>query len=172
MKISRSNLFRLALIALLGFIAFTSTSLAGKAGDNSFAFLMALLFGHLRSSRLVGMMHFTAEKSVHFILFFVLALLLLNMMPASKSRTPRILLLALVVGISSELLQFQFPGRDPAVRDVFINFCGSVAGILWTAVSRRSRAMAIPGPGRTSRLPSTVKRTIEHENACDILNRR
>jgi glycopeptide antibiotics resistance protein len=168
MKISRINLFRLALIALLGFIAFTSTSLAGKAGDNSFAFL----FGHLRSIRLVGMMHFTAEKSVHFILFFVLALLLLNMMPASKSRTPRILLLALLVGISSELLQFQFPGRDPAVRDVFINFCGSVAGILWTAVSRRSGAMAIPGPGRTSRLPSTAKRTIDHENACDILNRR
>jgi VanZ family protein len=137
MKFSRISGRLLGLIALLGLLAFTSTSLAGEASDNFFHFLMALIFAHLRSRRLLGIMHFTAEKSVHFVLFFVLATLLLKTMPESKCRTLRILSLALLTGIFSELLQFLFPGRDPSVRDVLIDFCGSVSGILWSAVFRR-----------------------------------
>jgi VanZ family protein len=167
MKISRINSRLLALIALLGFIAFASTSFAGEASDNFFHFLMALLFGYLRSRRLPGVIHFTAEKSVHFVLFFVLARLLLKTMPALKWRTLRILSLALLMGIFSELLQFLFPGRDPSVRDVFIDFCGSVSGILWSAFFRRSVAVRA-----NESLARTVHCVIERENSCDILNRR
>jgi VanZ family protein len=172
MNISRINGRLLVLIAHLGLIAFTSTSLAGEASENFFHFLMALLFGQVRSRRLPGVVHFTAEKSVHFVLFFVLATLLLKTMPRLKWRTLSILSLTLLMGIVSELLQFLFPGRDPSIRDVLIDFCGSISGILWSSAFRQGVAVEAPDSEQTSRLAPPLNCIIERENSCDILNRR
>ena len=50
------------------------------------------------------------------------------------------------IGIASELLQFVFPGRDPAVRDALINFAGTILGAfaftLFFSEKRRPRNIA------------------------------
>ena len=61
-----------------------------------------------------------ADKGFHVFMFVILALLLARIFSGPTS----VLLIAFFVGVCSEFLQRFFPGRDPAVRDVIINFSG------------------------------------------------
>jgi VanZ family protein len=74
-------------------------------------------------------LHFLAEKGVHFTLYFVFGLLLWKTLTLPRrARFVTILAVGLVMGCSSEFLQRFFPGRDPSVRDVLINFTSAALG--------------------------------------------
>ena len=45
-----------------------------------------------------------------------------------------IVLCGALVGLCSEFLQRFFPDRDPAIRDVIINICGTALGLAICAV--------------------------------------
>ena len=120
----------LALIAWVGLIFFSSTSLASHWCEQAFHFLSAMIFGHLRpDDSSYGLVHLLADKGVHVSLFFVFALLLWKILPNAQWKIVRILLLGAAVGSASEFLQSFFPGRDPALRDVLINVAGTAAGL-------------------------------------------
>ncbi len=80
--------------------------------------------------------HLLADKGLHVTLFVVLAILLRNALPPGRFRTVQILALGLIVGSCSEFLQRYFPDRDPALRDVLINFGGTALGLALIAVAR------------------------------------
>jgi VanZ family protein len=82
---------------------------------------------------------FYARKGVHLTIYAVLAMLLWRAIrqPVPNDRRPWIwkhavlaLLLAAVYAASDELHQRFVPNRDGCVRDVFIDSCGSAAGLL------------------------------------------
>jgi VanZ family protein len=63
-------------------------------------------------------------------MFTILALLLSRVFASPTLGTiGTILLIACIVGMCSEILQAFFPDRDPAIRDVMINFAGAVLGV-------------------------------------------
>ncbi|MFL6350600.1 MAG: VanZ family protein [Bryobacteraceae bacterium] len=140
------NRWILVLIAWVGVIFFSSTSLASQWCEQGFHFLSALMFNHLRpEDSSYGLIHLLADKGVHVSLFFVLAVLLWKILPNAEWKVGCILLLGAGVGSASEFLQSFFPGRDPAVRDVLINIAGTAVGVgasvVW--IERRSRAEAL-----------------------------
>jgi VanZ family protein len=117
------------LAAWIGVIFFSSTGIAEYWSEKTFCYGAAQLFGTLRvDSWLYRLIHFSAEKSVHVSLFMILAGLLSACMPGSRRKIPLILFIAAIIGSTSEYLQSLFPGRDPAFRDVCINFLGAAAG--------------------------------------------
>ncbi len=131
MKLRKMNGGVLWVVAVTVLIAFTSTSLAGEVCDRAFHSVMALSFGPVRPHSFgFLLLHFIAEKGVHLALFAALAMLLSYVMPNERWRTSVILLIAFTSGALSEWLQSFFPGRDPALRDVAINFCGAVFGLI------------------------------------------
>jgi VanZ family protein len=141
----RVNGWILGLVAWLGVIFFSSTSLASQWCEQAFHFLSAMIFGHLGADSSYGLIHLLADKSVHVSLFFVLALLLWRILPDVQWKIARILLFGAAVGSASEFLQSFFPGRDPALRDVLINVGGTAVGI-GVSVARlkhRSRTEAL-----------------------------
>ncbi|MGI9073115.1 MAG: VanZ family protein [Bryobacteraceae bacterium] len=125
----RINGWILAVIAWVGVIFFSSTSLASQWCEQAFHFLSAMIFGHLGPDSSYGLIHLLADKGVHVSLFCVLALLLWRSLPDVRWKTARILLVGAAVGSASEFLQSFFPGRDPALRDVLINVAGTAFGI-------------------------------------------
>lgn len=127
----------------IGVIFFSCTSLAGEWSEALYSEVSGW-FGS--SSQLQGSetLHFIAEKGVHFTLFFILAVLLWNALPGRRwPRFMAILAIALLIGCCSEFLQRFFPGRDPAIRDVLINFGSAAAGacvsIAFTSAEAASR---------------------------------
>ncbi len=137
----RINGWILAVIAWIAVIFFSSTSLAAEWCEQGFHFLAGILFGHFgpenSSYRLI---HLLADKSVHVTLFLVLALLLWKVFVNARLKVVFILLAGALVGSASEFLQRFFPGRDPALRDVLINFVSTGIGvaICWNWARHRS----------------------------------
>jgi len=141
MKTPRKKGATLAVFVLIAVIAFTSTSVAGEACDRAFYFLYSLFFGHLHShGHAYEVMHFVAEKGVHFGLFLALATLLIKGTPDARWRMPLVLLSGLGLSVASEFLQFFFPGRDPSVRDVLIDFGGTVFGVVLNMIIQQRSA--------------------------------
>jgi VanZ family protein len=107
-------------LAWIALIFFSSTSLAARWCEQAFR----LLFGPSSSTPQTRyqILHFLAEKSLHVMLFAVLGWLLWKALPPARGKLVAILLAGLLVGSSSEFLQGFFPGRDPAIRDVLLNF--------------------------------------------------
>jgi VanZ family protein len=119
-----------AAFAWIGVIFFSSTTLASKWAEGTFSFVADTLLFHLqRNSNSYGLFHFMADKGFHVSLFCVLAVLLWQALRHSEKKVWLILLSGAVVGSCSEFLQRFFPGRDPAIRDVFINIGGTMIGI-------------------------------------------
>jgi VanZ family protein len=142
------NGWTLALIAWIGVIFFSSTSLAAEWCEEGFHFLSAIILGHsLSSNSSYRLIHLLADKSVHVALFFVLALLLWRILPNAPWKIAAILFCGALVGSASEFLQRFFPGRDPAVRDVLINICGTGIGaavcLTWVRYRSRSDTLAL-----------------------------
>jgi VanZ family protein len=77
-----------------------------------------------------AILHFWAEKSVHLVLFSILALLLWKSFANRRGKPAWILLAGTSAGCASEILQRFFPGRDPALRDVGFDIAGTIAGII------------------------------------------
>ena len=111
-------------------ILFSSTSLASDYCEEAFTWLYgSTVAKHFTSADTYDRLHFAAEKSVHLTLFFVFGVLLWHVFSAPRRRRLATVVLAgLVVGTASETLQRFFPGRDPAIRDVFINVTGTFLG--------------------------------------------
>ena len=111
-------------------IFFSSTSLAAKWCEAGFRYLAALLFsGFGPDQPSYGVIHLVAEKGFHVSMFLVLAVLLWKAIPAGRWKVATVILLGAFVGSCSEFLQRFFPGRDPAIRDVLINVCGTALGV-------------------------------------------
>ena len=126
-----SRIWLVAVIAWIGVIFFSSTSLASRWCEESFNAVSALLFGGLHSQTFsYNLLHLLADKGFHVALFLVLAALLWRAIPGARWKSATILLVGLLIGSCSEFLQRFFPGRDPAVRDVLINLGGTAVGII------------------------------------------
>ena len=122
----------LASLAWIGLIFFSSTSAAGRLSER----IYRVLFGDGSQSG-AGFLHFIAEKSVHVTLFFVLGLLLIHMYDGSRpQRFWKAAVTGLIIGSLSEYLQSFFPDRDPAIRDVLINFVSASIGAAIASVGR------------------------------------
>jgi len=111
-------------------IFFSSTSIASEYCERAFAWIYGSMIGkQFPSDKAFDWMHFLAEKSVHLTLFFVLGILLWQVFTATQwRRVCEVVLLGLIVGTASELVQSFFPDRDPALRDVVINVTGTFLG--------------------------------------------
>jgi VanZ family protein len=119
---------RIASVGWIGLILFSSTSVAGEWSERAYAWIYAAVFGASKTQGTgTSLLHFVAEKCVHLTLFFVLGLLLSRVV-FGRMRFGKVVLGGLIVGTASEILQRFFPGRDPAVRDVFINVVGTALG--------------------------------------------
>jgi len=119
-----------AAITWIGAIFFSSTTLASQWCEAAFTKLSDLLFGSSHGYPSYNVIHLIADKSVHVVLFLVLGVLLWRALPPTPRKWAIILGAGLFVGSCSEFLQRFFPGRDPAVRDVFINLGGTGLGVV------------------------------------------
>lgn len=137
-----------AVIVWVGVIFFSSTSSALAWCEAAFSFLSTFLFGpKVREHPSFPIFHLLADKGLHVTLFLVLAVLLWKALPPGRSKSIQILVLGFLVGCCSEFLQRFFPDRDPAIRDVLINFFGTSLGLacaLFVASRYRSGALNSP----------------------------
>jgi VanZ family protein len=150
--VRRMNAWAWAAVAWIGVIFFSSSSLAGKSSEEAFSAL-SHLFTYLQpGTSSYDVVHLLADKSVHIGLFAVFAVLLWDALGNVSKKAGWILLIGAIIGSCSELLQNFFPGRDPAIRDVFINIGGTALGLVCRAVisklRRPEREMASVGPPR------------------------
>ncbi len=123
------------MIAWIGVIFFSSTSIASDWCEQLYSYLCGLLYsGAQPGDASYDWMHFLADKGLHVTMFFILAVLLWKAIPAGSGKVMGILLAGLVIGSCSEFLQLFFPGRDPAIRDVFINLGGTALGLLLSTI--------------------------------------
>jgi VanZ family protein len=119
-----------ALVAWLGVIFFSSTSLASKWAETSFRTLSEVLLGGLSSdSSSYGLLYLLTDKGFHVTMFCVFAVLLWRTLAHTENKIWVILIAGAIIGSCSELLQGLFPNRDPAVRDMLINVGGTALGI-------------------------------------------
>lgn len=119
-------------MAVLGWIClifFTSTGQAGRWADAFFDYAWLGIATHLNvDGSWFPVFHFGAEKSVHVVVFTVLAMLMWEVVPPRLQSIGFFLFFGLLVGTCSELAQSLFPNRDPAIRDVLINMLASSMG--------------------------------------------
>jgi VanZ family protein len=122
----------MATVTWVAVILFSSSSLAGKWSEEVFRAVSAVLFGQsLRPGNpLYGSVHLLADKGFHVTLFTILAILLWMSLRSASRKITVIIFIGAAVGSISEYVQSFFPGRDPAIRDVFINLAGTVLGTL------------------------------------------
>ena len=123
MRASRAG-WALLLCFWIAFIFFSSTSVAAEWADLAYYTIVSHAPGasFLENQNVVYLL---ADKGFHVFMFVILALVLARIFTGPTS----ILVIAFVVGICSEFLQRFFPDRDPAVRDVIINFSGALIGL-------------------------------------------
>lgn len=127
------------ILAWIGIICFSSTSLAGHKCERAFEIVSQTVF-HLEPGRSFSeILSFTVEKSVHLVLFAVLAILLSQAHPARSWRLKQTILVGFIVAIGSEYLQHFFPGRDPTLRDVAINLSGFTIGLFVSLTRLKSQ---------------------------------
>ncbi len=137
---NRINVWFWAVIAWIGVIFFSSTSLASQWAEQFFSLISAnLLSGLERNSSSYGTIHLLADKGFHVSLFCILAILLWRALPNSSKKLWLIVLAGAIVGSCSEILQRFFPDRDPAIRDVLINIGGTALGLILCLASARLR---------------------------------
>src|SRR5690348_1531743 len=105
----------------------SSSSLAGTIADHFFKDSYDSLFGvpAVGDKFIFHLIYFVAEKGLHFFLFLLFASLLAREAPIKV-----VIIVGICVGALSESLQAIFPGRDPTVRDFFINLAGVAAALL------------------------------------------
>jgi len=126
-----------AVIAWIGVIFFSSTSLASKWAEASFRTLSQFLGDLGAYSSSYGLVHLLADKGFHVTLFCVLAVLLWRTLVRAEKRVWVILIAGAITGSCSELLQRLFPDRDPTIRDVLINVGGTALGIVACIAANR-----------------------------------
>ena len=135
---TRVNNWILVAMFWTGLIFFSSSSFAGVWCEHAFNSACAFIFGDLNFYRPpYQLIHFLAHKVVHVALFFIFALLLWKALPTVRGKMASILSIGSLVGSCSEILQMFFPGRDPAIRDVLINFGATAAGVGFNVVLLR-----------------------------------
>jgi glycopeptide antibiotics resistance protein len=88
-------------------------------------------------------LHFYAEKALHLSLFTGVGVALSRAFKSSRSCAFWAIVVGAVVGCSSELFQRLFPTRDPAIRDVLINWAGVLIGV---TTGRFWSARLVPNP--------------------------
>ena len=138
MLAGRVNNWIWAVLAWIGVIFVSSTSLASKWAEGLFDFISSeFLSGLHRDSPSFGIVHLVADKGFHVSLFCILAILLWLAIMYDGRKWLLILLSGAVVGTCSELLQRFFPDRDPAVRDVLINIGGTALGLMFCVAATR-----------------------------------
>jgi VanZ family protein len=148
--------WRAAVLAWIGVIFFSSTSLASEWCEGGFRYISAVFFRQLEPhSSPYDFIHLIADKGFHVTLFCVLALLLWQALPNAPHKILTILACGAVVGSCSEFLQRFFPGRDPAIRDVLINVAGTALGIAFCAMAgrRAKRTLCVKTPAKRPALP-------------------
>jgi len=144
MTVVRMNAWLWAAIAWIGLIFFSSTTVAGESSEEAFSVLSRLLVKHLQpGTSSYDLVHLLADKSVHVALFFIFAILLWRALPNAPGKVVSILVAGAVIGSCSELLQFLFPGRDPAIRDVLINTGSTALGLAFSFVISKCRPTPI-----------------------------
>jgi VanZ family protein len=117
-------------IAWTTLILFSSTSLAAEYCERAFGWVYgSTLRKYFSSAAAYNLLHLLADKGLHVTLFSVLGILLWRVFVAARwRRITEVVLLGLIIGTLSEILQGFFPGRDPALRDVMINVFGTLLG--------------------------------------------
>src|SRR5581483_11529373 len=131
---------RIAVAAWIGVIFFSSTSLASRWCEALFGCVSRLLFQHVfPTPSSYDWIHLLADKGLHVTLFCVLAVLLWQVNPRLSRKSIAIIACGAIIGSCSELLQRFFPGRDPAIRDVFINIGGTALGAAICAIAQKLR---------------------------------
>ena len=123
-----------------------SMGLAGKILDfisglrdvPVFSFISDTTFDYL-----VSISNFCIRKLAHFAIFAVLAILVYNLFVSYDMSCVRSLVLSALVcllyAVSDEIHQFFVPGRACQIRDVVIDFCGSITSLIVTYLFSRMR---------------------------------
>jgi len=81
------------------------------------------------------------RKNAHFLVYMVLGLLLMNAISAHgyslKTNTIIVIFLGVLTASSDEFYQSFIPGRGPGIKDVMIDTCGLLLGILLFLLMKR-----------------------------------
>jgi hypothetical protein len=118
----------LILVTWIGWIFFSSTSIAGRWARQFYEALSA------HSGLGEGMVMLLFQKGYHVFLFGVLGWLIVSA-PSSRPLLMRAMLWTFVIGALSEALQMAFHGRGPSFADVLLNgISGSAAAWIWLRV--------------------------------------
>lgn len=116
-------------ISVVAAIALSCTDSSGQWCGRTFDQGFRYLFGAGASARVYLTIRLIAEKSVHLTLYIGLSGALWVCSRRVRHRTICALTVGFAIGVCSELFQMLFPTRDPAVRDVLINWSGIVTGL-------------------------------------------
>ncbi|MBQ6998196.1 MAG: VanZ family protein [Clostridia bacterium] len=93
----------------------------------------------------IGIANHYVRKTAHFMIFAILAVLVYNLMAAYGIKRSKVVLIAALVclayAVSDEIHQIFVPGRAGRIKDVLIDFSGSVSalGIIYLLFGRRAK---------------------------------
>lgn len=112
------------------FIFYMSNQTAGQSSSQSNKVLeILLMLGINIPSEMYNMATFIIRKTAHFSEYFILYLLVINVMKYYVKEKKLILLSIMIVflyAISDEVHQYFIPGRSMAMRDVLIDTFGGI----------------------------------------------
>jgi VanZ family protein len=113
-----------------GVIFYGSTASAERLCDRALAGVLALVAPAAGPDDGRPPDYFWEKKAIHAALFVTLAFLLSRAsVHGAHLSLVLIVVLGTAVGMASEALQFFFPSREPALRDVVINTAAVCAGV-------------------------------------------
>jgi VanZ family protein len=128
---NRGRLWLILSVLWTGVIFYGSTTSAERLCDRALGSVLALLSPSTALDDGLPPNYFWEKKAIHVALFFTLAFLLSRTSAHTPHLTPGfIVLLGAAVGTASEVFQFVFPTREPAVRDALLNTAAVCAGVL------------------------------------------
>jgi VanZ family protein len=133
----------LLLVVWMIVIFLLSNEVAQTSSGRSSA-IVDILTQSLHLSLPEGILTFLTRKSAHIIGYFVLGMLLFNVVKEYTAATKRIIILsilfAFVYSISDEIHQLFVPGRSGEIRDVLIDTIAASAGIgLYAVLSNKHK---------------------------------
>lgn len=79
----------------------------------------------------VSIFHMMIRKSAHFFAYFILGMLFYWALRGKKIRWLYALFLSFLYAVSDEIHQLFIPGRSGEFRDVLIDSCGALVGIVF-----------------------------------------
>jgi glycopeptide antibiotics resistance protein len=86
----------------------------------------------------------TIQNLLHIPMYFVLSVFWLQIFPKSKfgkwKRYCLVLLVAGVFGIINEVIQTAVPGRYAGVTNIWLNFAGAIAGMIFFGLVEKSKS--------------------------------